>query len=253
METKRALSPAREIAYIAVETALLIGAQYAFSFAMGIEVVTVLLAAFSYVFGARRGAVAALAFSLLRCLIYGFDPTTVITYVLYYPLLAAVFGLAAFIKDESFCSPDFKLYAAACVPLSALAAGCAACASLDIIALGEIWKTTVNVLLWVIFGVCVLLLVLFNALFFLTRAGKAKGGKVLKITLLCAVACIMTVCFTLLNDGIFTLFYGLGREEALAYFYSSFTAIAPQTVCAAASMLALFLPLTEALKRVKRL
>lgn len=250
MEKKTTFSPAREIAYIAVECALLLGAQYAFSFVVGIEVVTVLLATFSYAFGARRGAVSALAFSFLRCAIYGFDPTTVITYVIYYPLLAIIFGLLAKVPDESFARPSPAVAIAANLLLCALAAACAACASLDVIALGEIWKTTVNVLLWVICGVCGALLILFDTLFLLTKAGKAKGGRVLKTVTLTAVASVCTVCFSLLNDGIFALFYGLGREAALAYFYTSFTAIAPQTTCTAASMLLLFYPLTAALKRV---
>ena len=81
------------VAVVAVFTALLLAAQYALWFVKGVEVVTVLLLVFSYRFGVRCGVLSAVAFSLLRCLLFGFFPNVVLLYLLYYPLFAACFGL----------------------------------------------------------------------------------------------------------------------------------------------------------------
>ena len=80
-------------AVIAVFTALLLAAQYALWFVKGVELVTVLLLVFSYRFGVRCGVLSAVAFSLLRCLLFGFFPNVVLLYLLYYPLFAACFGV----------------------------------------------------------------------------------------------------------------------------------------------------------------
>ena len=81
------------VAVVAVFTALLLAAQYALWFVKGVEVVTVLLLVFSYRFGVRCGVLSAVAFSLLRCLLFGFFPNVVLLYLLYYPLFAACFGV----------------------------------------------------------------------------------------------------------------------------------------------------------------
>ena len=60
---KKIASSAKELAYSAVFVALLIGGQLAFSVLPGVEIVTVLYVAYAYVFGIRRGMVAATAFS----------------------------------------------------------------------------------------------------------------------------------------------------------------------------------------------
>lgn len=80
------------VAVVAVFTALLLGAQYALWFVKGVELVTVLLLVFSYRFGVKCGALSAVAFSLLRCLLFGFFPNVVLLYLIYYPLFAACFG-----------------------------------------------------------------------------------------------------------------------------------------------------------------
>ena len=60
---RKKISLTAEIAYIAITCALLIGAQFVFSFVAGVEIVTVILIAFSFSFGVRRGAICAVAFS----------------------------------------------------------------------------------------------------------------------------------------------------------------------------------------------
>ena len=86
-------STAKELTLIGAFTALLIGGQLALSAISGVEVVTVLLLSFSFYFGARRGVLSASAFSLLRCIIYGFVPSVVILYLIYFNLFALLFGL----------------------------------------------------------------------------------------------------------------------------------------------------------------
>ena len=90
---KRALRGVGYVAVVAVFSALLLGAQYALWFVKGVEVVTVLLLVFSYRFGVKCGVLSAVAFSLLRCLLFGFFPNVVILYLIYYPLFAACFGI----------------------------------------------------------------------------------------------------------------------------------------------------------------
>ena len=58
------ISPAKEIAAVAVMCALLIGGQLALSFVSGVEVVTVLLLSFSFTYGRRAGALTAILLSL---------------------------------------------------------------------------------------------------------------------------------------------------------------------------------------------
>lgn len=84
---------AKELALVGVYTALLIGVQVALGGIVGIEIVTVMLAAFSYYFGVRRGLMVANSFSLLRCFIFGFFPDIIILYAVYYNLFVVVFGL----------------------------------------------------------------------------------------------------------------------------------------------------------------
>ena len=86
-------SVSKDIAYISVTSALLTGGQFVFSFVVGVEIVTVILAGFSFTFGARRGALCAVTFSLLRCLVFGFYPTVVVVFFICYSLLVLVFGL----------------------------------------------------------------------------------------------------------------------------------------------------------------
>ena len=84
---------AKECAFIAVFVATVIAAQLALSALPGVEVVTVLFVSYSFTFGVRRGCIAAIVFSLLRQLLFGFLPTVLIVYLIYYTILTAVFGL----------------------------------------------------------------------------------------------------------------------------------------------------------------
>ncbi len=82
----------KEIAYIAVFVAFVIAAQLSLSAIPGVELVTVSFIAFSFSFGGKRGVIAATAFSLSRQLLFGFYPTVLLLYLLYYNLLTLAFG-----------------------------------------------------------------------------------------------------------------------------------------------------------------
>lgn len=84
---------ARDLALVSIYTAMLIGGQLIFSWIAGIEIVTVLLVAFCYSFGIRRSLALVNAFLWLRCVIFGFFPTVVILYIVYYNLFAIVFAI----------------------------------------------------------------------------------------------------------------------------------------------------------------
>ena len=107
---------AKEIALNGVFTALLIGGQIVLSGISGVEIVTVLLLSFSYYFGIRRGLFVANAFSLLRCLIFGFFPNVIILYLVYYNLFVLAFGLLGIkLKKELNLVIHIILVIAACI------------------------------------------------------------------------------------------------------------------------------------------
>ena len=84
---------AKEIAYIGITVALLIGGQLVFSAISGVEVVTAIFALYCLVFGVIRGVFVATTFSLVRCFIFGFAPQVIVLYLIYYNLFAFVVGL----------------------------------------------------------------------------------------------------------------------------------------------------------------
>ena len=243
---EKRLSLSKEIAYIAVTCAILIGGQFVFSFVVGVEIVTIILVCFSFQFGARRGVVCAVCFSLLRCVIFGFYPTAVILYLIYYPLLATVFGLLG--KCGQLSSP--LCAATVNILLVAICAACAFCYFADIIKVAKAFAVTIKVLLWVIFSLCAGLLIIYDCIYFSTL--KAKN-EILKVVLVASIGAVMTALFTLLDDIITPLFWGYTRMTALAYFYSSFAAMLPQIICTVASVCTLFAPLTAVFEKVAKL
>ncbi len=236
---------AKNIAYIALMTALLIGGQFALSFVAGVEIVTVLLLSFSAYFGVIIGVATAVSFCTLRCLIWGFMPNVVLLYFIYYPLFASLFGLLGKIKDET----KTWLLITVNVLLLAIISAALCCALFDIIKISRLYKATVTVFLFVVAGLCGGLLITFNILYALVKRKVLSSGKPLKIFLLTAVAAVCTVCFTLLDDIISPLIIGMDRLTALTYFYGSFLAMLPQVVCTVATVSTLYFPLTFALTK----
>lgn len=84
---------AKECSYASVFVSLLIAIQLVFSFVPGVEFVTILFVSYAFVFGIVRGWIVATAFSLLRQFIFGFSPTVLVLYLVYYNFLVIVFGL----------------------------------------------------------------------------------------------------------------------------------------------------------------
>lgn len=86
------MSSAKKIVLSGVFTALLIGVQVVLSAISGIEIVTVLLLTFVYMYGTKQGLLVANAFSLLRCFLFGFMPNVLVLYLVYYNVFVIVFG-----------------------------------------------------------------------------------------------------------------------------------------------------------------
>ena len=66
------MTKAKNIAYVALVCAILIGSQYVLSAIAGVEIVTLVFVCFAFVFGIINGVMCAVAFSLLRCFLYIF-------------------------------------------------------------------------------------------------------------------------------------------------------------------------------------
>ena len=117
-----AIRSAKEVARLAVFVAAAIGSQYALSAVPFVEVVSLLFICFAFVFGVVRGVIAAVAFSLLRQLLFGFYPVVLILYLIYFSMLSVAFGLL-----PKWCKwTGWKLLAVA----TALAVVCAVCFTL---------------------------------------------------------------------------------------------------------------------------
>jgi len=90
MKSKR-LRPALAASFVGIMAATLECGKLALSFLPNVEVVTLLLALYSYTFG-WLGVAAALVFVAIEPLIYGFG-SWVISYFIYWPLVALLFML----------------------------------------------------------------------------------------------------------------------------------------------------------------
>lgn len=251
-ENNKKLSPAKDVAYVAMACAMLIGAQTVFAAVVGVEVVTIILVCFAYVLGVRRGVICAVGFTLLRCFIVGFSPTATVLYFAYYPALAAVFGGLGRIKKSTFEKCPWFFAVLANVLLLGIAVACAAAYMFDLIKISRLWRGTLYVLLWVLFALCVLLSLAFNGLLLAQKFFGKRTGTALRLIVMASVAAVCTVCFTLLDDVITPLILRYSRLSALTYFYASFAAMLPQTVCTVVTVCTLFLPLTAALERAVR-
>lgn len=228
----------KQLAYCAVMTALLIALQYVFSFVSGVELVTVIFLCFCYIFGARCGLLTAAAFSLLRCFLFGFIPNVIALYLIYYCLFAAVFGIAGKRGIPTFLCP---------VLLTALAAASAYFAIAGV-PISILYQKRISVMLYVLLGISLVLLI-----FYLAVLIKNRNGKAIELASITALAAFCTVMFTLLDDVITPLFLGYSRDAAGAYFYTSFLAMLPQTICAAVSVFVLFYPIKSAFVRATRI
>ncbi len=225
-------------------SAILICVQLALYAVPGVECVTVILLCASYAFGAKFGFFTGLTFSLLRCILFGFYPSVIALYCIYFPLFGLIFGLAGRLNGERLPTA-FKI--GVNVLLAVLCAGAFCAAGFDLIKISRIYKETVDGLLWALGGIFAAMLIVFDGLWIACR--KSSGENALKLFFITAVAAACTVCFTLLDDVISPLVIGMTKGGALAYFYASFTAMLPQTICTVITVGFTFYPLTAALNR----
>lgn len=98
-----------------------------------------------------------------------------------------------------------------------------------------------------------MLCISFDGLFTAKKFFRMDTTAALKVITFTSVGAVCTILFTLLDDIITPLFFGYDKLTALAYFYSSFTAMLPQTVCTIVTFSTLFLPLTCVLKRTAKI
>lgn len=89
--TIKYISGAKAVTLVGIMAATVECGKLALSFLPNIEVVTLLLALYGYVFG-WYGVTAAFVFALIEPMIYGFGGW-VITYIIYWPVVAALFML----------------------------------------------------------------------------------------------------------------------------------------------------------------
>ena len=171
------MKTAKEISIISVFVALLISGQLALSAVSGIEIVTALTVSFFYFFGLKRGLIVATAFSLLRCIIFGFIVNVVILYLIYYNLLALVIWLAS-------------------------------------------------------------------------KALKSQT-KIKDIVIVTAIAVLMTVLFTIIDNVLSLVMYGLSQNAFKVYVQASLLTMVPQMICVAITVPLLFVPLIKIYKTIK--
>lgn len=242
------LTPSKKIAYSAVAAALLIAAQLALSAAQGVEVVTVMLLSFSYVFGVWCGVFSALTFSLLRCFIFGFYPSVIVLYIIYYPAFALVCGLLGRISNSFYESKRALFIAAVNIICLSAAAGATATAATGAIHVAPAADIAINTAFYILGGAFLALAATCNLTAVFLKGDKRANS--LKVICATGVAALFTICFTLLDDVITPLFMGMTQQTALTYFFVSFTAMLPQTICAIVTVSTLFLPVTSALRKV---
>ena len=121
---------------------------------------------------------------------------------------------------------------------------------------GVVAATVFSLLRQLVFGfyptVLVLYLTYYNLLAllfgFLGRWEKFTPKKLILLTLL---ACVCTVCFTIMDNIITPLWYGYSKRALKVYFYASFSFMIPQVICTAISVGLLFFPLVKIFKTLK--
>lgn len=224
----------RTITICALMVALLISVQFCLSFVSGVELVTVLFVSFCYVFGVKRGMIVATVFSVVRCIIFGFFINVITLYLIYYNLVAIVFGLLSKHKTAFKKATPLILLCTAILCAYFVITG---------IPISILYQEKVSILLWVLFGVCILLLTIYMIASFVSQNEIIK-----EISIVISIAVSCTILFTLLDDIITPLFYGYSFEVAVGYFYTSFLALLPQTISVSISVSILFYPLIKVMR-----
>lgn len=121
---------------------------------------------------------------------------------------------------------------------------------------GMVAATAFSILRQLVFGfhpqVLILYLVYYNLLTLLFGAiGQRMQNPKRKLILIVLLACVCTVCFTLLDNIITPIWLGYTKRVAKLYFKASLTFMLPQLVCTAITVSVLFLPLYGVFRRLK--
>lgn len=83
----------KDIVIVALFVALLIAFQVALSLLNGIELITVMLASIAFYYGIKTGLLTVNVFIVVRSLIFGFFPSVMVLYFVYYNLFILCFAL----------------------------------------------------------------------------------------------------------------------------------------------------------------
>ncbi len=244
------LSPSKKVAYTATTCALLIACQAIFSIAPGVEVVTLIFICFAYSFGRSCAVMLGFAFSLLRCVVFGFSPTALILYLAYYPLLGLTFAQIG--KSKIFSSDKYVkiVYIITDVVLLVLALTPLSLILFNVIKTPPAQEFLLKVLLYVLSGILALLFIIFNLLFFNKKIQMNGTYAVLKVIFVTVCALTFTILFTMLDNIITPLYLRYSQSSAEAYFYTSFLALIPQCVCVAITVSTLFSPITKLFENI---
>jgi hypothetical protein len=165
--------------------------------------------------------------------------------LIYYPLLALIFGSIGKISDSTFKESKWQIALVTNIILLIVIALCAYLLAFDVIDITRLYRATIKVLLCVILALSCALEISFNAIYVLTKV-KHIDYRYLKLLFITAIATICTICFTLIDDVISPLFYG---TEFLPYFYASFLAMLPQVICTIATTVTLYYPICAVMRR----
>jgi len=122
---------------------------------------------------------------------------------------------------------------------------------------GMLAATAFSLLRQIVFGFYPLVLVLYLVYYNLLCVVFGLLGRSIKtplkwIALVAVIACICTVCFTLLDNILTPLWYGYGKKSTLLYFRASLPFLIPQVVCTAITVPVLFFPLHKVFLLMKR-
>lgn len=121
---------------------------------------------------------------------------------------------------------------------------------------GMFSATVFSLVRQLLFGVDLKVLVLYLIYYnFLTAVFGILGKNIKepkeKMPLLILIACVCTVCFTMLDNLLTPLWYGYTKKTAWLYFKYSLPVVFPQTVCTGITTALLFLPLRKVFLTVK--
>ena len=121
---------------------------------------------------------------------------------------------------------------------------------------GMFAATTFSIVRQLVFGfypqVLILYLVYYNALCLLFGwLGKRFASPKGKLLILVLLACVCTVCFTLMDCAITSLWFAYTKRAAMIYFKASLAFMLPQVVCTAFTVSVLLLPLYGVFRRLK--